>query len=343
MKAVVQKTFGGPEALSHDDVPDPDVGPRDVLLHVGATSLNRLDVLQRQGPPLLPGFALPHIAGMDVAGSIVEVGPEVESFTIGDRVLVNPALECGGCEYCRAGDDGFCPFVKVVGGTRPGGYAELCSVPADHLYRLPENVDFEEAATIPTAYSTAWHAIITVGALRIGETLLVHGAGSGVTIAAIQIGKQCGARVIVTSRSEKKLELAERLGADGVINTSAEDVAARCRELTAGRGADLAFDHVGPDLFQQTIFCLRPRGRVVFAGTTTGAEARFDLAYTYHFGIALLGVDPYPAKEFGQMLDFYWQGGFEPVIDSRFPLADAAAAQVRMESGEATGKILLLP
>jgi NADPH:quinone reductase-like Zn-dependent oxidoreductase len=343
MKAVVQRAFGGLEVLSHQDVADPEVGPSDVLLRVHAAALNRLDVLQRQGPALLPGFALPHIAGMDVAGTIVEVGRDVEAFTVGDRVLVNPALECGECDYCRAGDDGFCPFVRVVGGTCPGGYAELCSVPADHAYRLPDGIGFEEAATIPTAYSTAWHAIVAVGALRIGETLLVHGAGSGVTVAAIQIAKRCGARVIVTARSEKKLELAERLGADGVVNSAAESLPDRCRELTGGRGADMAFDHIGPDLFQQTILSLRPRGRVVFAGTTTGGEARFDLAYAYHFGIALLGVDPYGAVEFGRMLDFYWQGGFEPVIDSRFALVDATEAQARMESGEAAGKILLLP
>jgi NADPH:quinone reductase-like Zn-dependent oxidoreductase len=343
MKAVVQQAFGGLEVLSYQDVADPEVGPREVLVRVGAASLNRLDVLQRQGPALLPGFALPHIAGMDVAGTVIEVGHDVETFAVGDRVLVNPALECGECDYCQAGDDGLCPFVRVVGGTWPGGYAELCSVPADHLYRMPDGVGFEEAATIPTAYSTAWHAIVVIGALRIGETLLVHGAGSGVTIAAIQIAKRCGARVIVTARSEKKLELAERLGADGVVNTATEKLVTRCRELTGGRGVDLAFDHVGPELFQQTIFCLRTRGRVVFAGTTTGAEARFDLAYAYHFGIALLGVDPYSATEFGRMLDFYWQADFEPVIDSRFALADAGMAQARMESGEASGKILLLP
>jgi NADPH:quinone reductase-like Zn-dependent oxidoreductase len=343
MKAVVQQAFGGPEVLSYQNVADPEVSAGEVLVRVGAAALNRLDVLQREGPALLPGFTLPHIAGMDVAGTVVEVGHDVDAFAVGDRVLVNPALECGECDYCQAGEDGFCPFVRVVGGTWPGGYAELCSLPADHLYRIPDGVGFEEAATIPTAYSTAWHAIVAVGDLRIGETLLIHGAGSGVTIAAIQIAKRCGARVIVTARSEKKLELAERLGADGVVNTATENLAARCRELTGGRGADMAFDHVGPELFQQTILSLRTRGRLVFAGTTTGAEARFDLAYAYHFGIALVGVDPYCATEFGRMLDYYWQGGFEPVIDSRFALADAAEAQARMESGEAAGKILLLP
>ncbi len=342
MKAVVQKGFGGLEVLSHEDVADPAVGPGDVLVRVRAAALNRLDILQRSGPALLPGFSLPHIAGMDVAGTVEETGAGVELFHRGDRVLVNPAIECNECDRCRSGDDGLCPYVEVVGGTRPGGFAELCSVPADHLHKLPEEVDFEEAATIPTAYSTAWHAIVVVGDLRVGETLLVHGAGSGVTIAAIQIAKRCGARVIATARSQDKLALARRLGADETVNTSTENLIARCKELTGGHGVDIAFDHVGPALFQQTIFALRPRGRVVFAGTTTGTEATFNLPFTYHFGISLLGVDPYGAKEFGQMLDFYWKAGFEPVIDSRFSLADASEAQARMEGGEAAGKILVL-
>lgn len=342
MKAVVQKGFGDLDVLSYEDVADPQVGPRDVLLRVRAAALNRLDVLQRSGPALLPGFSLPHIAGMDVAGTVEEIGEEVDRFRTGDRVLVNPAIECSECDLCRSGDDALCPYVEVVGGTRPGGYAELCSIPADHLYRLPESVDFEEAATIPTAYSTAWHAIVVVGALRVGETLLVHGAGSGVTIAAIQVAKRCGARVIATARSQEKLALARRLGADETVDTSSENLIARCKELTEGRGVDIAFDHVGPALFQQTIFALRPRGRLVFAGTTSGAEATLNLPFTYHFGISLLGADPYGAKEFGQMLDFYWKAAFEPVVDSRFSLGDVPDAQARMEGGEAAGKILIL-
>ena len=343
MKAVVQHAFGGLDVLSYDDVPDPRVAPHEVLVRTEACSLNRLDVLQREGPPLLPGFSLPHIAGMDVAGTVVEVGTEVEGLAPGDRVVLNPALECGSCERCRLGDDGLCPHVSVIGGTRPGGYAEYCAVPADHAYAIPPGVGFEEAATVPTVYSTAWHALVTVGRLSIGETLLVHGPGSGVTIAAIQLARRCGARVIVAGRSEAKLELALRLGAVGVVRLGVDDLAGTCRQLTGGAGVDIAFDHVGPLFFQQTIHALRPRGRLVFCGTTTGTSAAFDLPFAYHFGISLLGSDPYSAREFGEMLDFYWRGGFEPVVDSRFALNDAPAAQARMESGELTGKILLLP
>lgn len=349
MKAVVQQGFGGLDVLRHEEVPDPVVGPGDVLVRVAAAGLNRLDVLQRVGPPMLPGFALPHIAGMDVAGTVEAVGSAAVKTgggtppQIGDRVLVNPALECGSCARCLAGDDGLCTMMRVVGATVPGGYAELCAVPADHVYPLPGHATFEEAATIPTIYSTAWHALVTVGRLSLGETLLVHGAGSGVTVAAVQLAKRCGATVIASGRSEEKLALATRLGADAVIDLTRGTLAEEVRELTGGRGVDVALDHVGPALFQETLFCLRPRGRLLFVGTTTGTRATFDLPYAYHFGITLVGVDPYRAEEFGRMLDFYWRNGFEPVIDSRFSLADAAGAQDRMERGLSTGKILLLP
>lgn len=342
MKAVVQHGFGGVEVLAYEDVPDPGVGPRDVLVRTEAAALNHLDVLQRRGPAMLPGFSLPHIAGMDVAGTVVAVGDEVRERAVGDRVLVNPALECGTCRWCASGDDGLCSEVRVVGATRPGGYAELCAVPADHAHPIPDAVGFEEAATVPTIYATAWHALVTVGRLREGETLLVHGAGSGVTIAAVQLATRLGARVIATSRSAGKLELAGRLGADVLVDTAESDLAAACREATAGEGVDVALDHVGPALFTETLYALRPRGRLLFAGTTTGNRAEIDLPYAYHFGITVQGVEPYAAVEFAEMLDFYWKGGFEPVVDARFPLRDAAAAQERMERGESAGKVLLV-
>jgi NADPH:quinone reductase-like Zn-dependent oxidoreductase len=343
VKAVLHHGHGGPEALTYEELPDPWLGPGDALVEVRASALNHLDVLQRQGPALLPGFSLPHIAGMDVAGVVAAVGPEVEGLDIGTRVLVDPAIPCGVCPACRIGDDAMCPNTLVVGGNRPGGYAELCAVPARQLVRLPDRVDFEEAATIPTVYSTAWHALVDRGKLRIGEVLLVHAAGIGVTIAAIQIAKRCGATVIATSASDEKLALAAKIGADFTINNRTEDIVAACRKATGGRGVDIVFDHVGPAFFEQSIRSLRPRGRMVFCGTTSGTSATFNLTYAYHFGITLLGLDPYSAPEFAAMLEFYWGAGFEPVIDSRFPLAEARAAHGRLESGVAFGKILLVP
>jgi len=343
MRAALHRTFGGPEVLEVVDVPDPEPGPRDVLLAVTASALNRLDVLQRQGPALLPGFSLPHIAGMDVVGEVIERGAEVDSIEVGDRVVVNPALQCGECDLCRRGDDGFCPDTRVVGGNHPGGYAERCVVPASHVYRIPDGVDDAEAATVPTVYSTAWHALVVTGRLRVGETVMIHAAGSGVSTAAIQLARRMGARVVATAGSERKLDVARKLGADVVANNRTDDVASVARAATDGRGVDMVFDHVGPALFQSSLFGLRPRGRMVFCGTTTGTEATFDLPYAYHFGIQLLGADPYSYAEFAEMLDYYWRGDFEPIIDSEYPLDEVREAQRRLEDGDVVGKVVLRP
>ncbi len=343
MKAVLHRSFGGPEVLELADVPDPEMGPSDVLVSVRATSLNRLDVLQREGPALLPGFALPHIAGMDVTGEVVAVGAEVTGTSVGERVVLNPAVACGACDFCREGDDGFCPSVEVVGGNHPGGYAELCAVPATHVHALPDAMSYEEAATLPTIYSTAWHALVVTGRLRIGEWVMIHAAASGVSVAAIQLAKRMGANVVATARSERKLALARALGADVVVDNRKGDVVGAAREATGGRGVDVVFDHVGPALFQPSLFALRPRGRLVFCGTTSGDHASFLLPHAYHFGLQLLGVDPYPFAEFGEMLDYVLHAGFTPVIDSVRPLADAADAQRRLEAGTVVGKVVLTP
>jgi NADPH:quinone reductase-like Zn-dependent oxidoreductase len=343
MRAALHRSHGGVDVLEVVDVPDPRPGPRDALLRVHATALNRLDVLQREGPPLLPGFALPHIAGMDVVGEVIEIGTEVENVRGGARVVVNPALHCGECEWCRAGDDAYCPHTTVVGGNAPGGYAELLAVPASHVYEIPEGVSYEEAVTIPTIWSTAWHALVITGELRIGEWVMIHAAASGVSTAAIQLAKKIGARVVATAGSERKLEFARKLGADVVVNNRTGDLAGAAREATEGRGVDMVFDHVGPALFQPSIFALRPRGRLVFCGSTTGADATFNLPYAYHFGIKLLGADPYSYAEFAAMLDYYWTAGFEAVIDSEFSFAQVGEAQRKMEDGDVIGKVLLRP
>jgi NADPH:quinone reductase-like Zn-dependent oxidoreductase len=343
MRAALHRSHGGLDVLEVAEVPDPQVGPGDVLIAVRAAGLNRLDLLQRQGPPLLPGFTLPHIAGMDAAGEVVAVGPEVDGVAAGDRVLVDPSLSCGECDVCRRGDDAFCPHKRVFGGSCAGGYAELAAVPATHVHRIPEGVSYEEAATIPTAWSTAWHALMVTGRIRLGETVMIHAAGSGVSTAAIQLAVRAGARVIATAGSRRKLDVAKRLGAEVLVDNRTEDVAAAARAATGGAGVDMVFDHVGPALFQPSVEALRQRGRLVFCGATTGVEVTLRLPRLYHFGLQLLGADSYTHREFAEMLDFYWRGGFEAVIDSVHRLDDVAAAQARLESGESIGKVLLVP
>jgi NADPH:quinone reductase-like Zn-dependent oxidoreductase len=233
--------------------------------------------------------------------------------------------------------------VQVVGGNRPGGYSELVVVPATHVYRIPDDVSYTTAATIPTIYSTAWQGLVVTGRLRLGEWLMVHAAASGVSVAAIQLARRMGARVIATAGSERKLEFARKIGADVTVNNRTDDIIAAAKDATGGRGVDIVFDHVGPALFAQSLFALRPRGRMVFCGATTGTDATFNLPYAYHFGISLLGVEPYSFACFEEMLSYYWTAGFETVIDSEYPLEQIREAQRKMEANDVIGKIIVRP
>jgi NADPH:quinone reductase-like Zn-dependent oxidoreductase len=348
VKAVLYTRHGGPEVLEERDLPDPEPGPGEVLVAVRAAGVNRLDLVQRRGPGVLPGFALPHIPGMDVAGDIVAIGPGVHCRRAGDRVVVNPAIACGDCPDCLAGNDAYCSAVSIVGGNRPGGYAELITVPATHTHVLPPGTTHVAAASLPTAYGMAWQALVVRGELRAGETVLVHGGGSGVSMAAVHIARRIGARVIATSGTPEKLAHMEKVGAEVVINSRTEDIAARVRAATGGAGADLVLDHVGPALFQPSLHALRLRGRLVFCGNTTGPTASFDLAHAFHRGITLLGAGSCGFADFGAMIDFCFgdgggiAGDLEPVVDTLLPLTEAADAHRRLESGATMGKIVLV-
>jgi NADPH:quinone reductase-like Zn-dependent oxidoreductase len=231
----------------------------------------------------------------------------------------------------------------VIGATVDGGYAELCAVPASHVSHIPAKFSFEEAACIPTCYVTAWHALREIGRLAAGETVLIHAAGSGVSSAGIQLAKKLGATVLATARSAPKLERARRLGASHVFNIREGDVAQWAHEVTDGRGVDVVFDHVGPALWQSSLAALRPRGRLVTCGATTGPHVTLELGRLHQMGIQIMGADCYTYDEFERVLALYWKGGFERSIDSEFPLAEAGDAQRRMESEDFSGRILLKP
>jgi NADPH:quinone reductase-like Zn-dependent oxidoreductase len=344
MKATLYRNHGDVDQLEFTDVPTPTPGPGEALVRVAACGLNHLDVLQRRGPALIPGFTLPHVAGMDIAGTIEAIGPTgSDDWAPGDRVVLNPAIPCDDCAVCRSGSDGLCPATRVLGGTIAGGYAEYVLAPLANLYRVPDAVDLADAAVVPTVWMTAWHALVPVGRVAIGESVLVHAGASGVSTAAIQLAKAAGARVIATVGSAAKRDYVANLGADVVIDSSAEDVTAATRAATGGRGVDLVLDHVGPATWNAGLYSLAPRGRLVFFGNTTGNTTQFDIVYAYHFGLRLLGSDPYDRREFGAMLDAYWASDFVTPIDSEFALADARAAQERMEARLASGKIVLRP
>lgn len=342
VRAAVYRRHGGPDVLELADVPDPEPAPGDVVVRVAAVGLNRLDLLQREGPALLPLFALPHIAGMDIAGEIVAVGAGVETPDVGTRVIVNPSISCGACDLCRSGADSLCRTKTVVGGNLAGGYGELCAVPATHVLPVPDHVDLVEAASIPTVYSRAWQSLFVSGGLTIGETLLVHAAASGVTTAAVQLAKRAGVRVIVTARTDPELEFAAGFGADAGINTTTTDVTQAVLDLTDGRGVDIVFDHLGPALFDASLRALRPRGRLVFCGVTTGDTVSLHLPSVYHRGITLIGSENYSETDFNQMIAYCWSAGLRSIVDRTLPIDEVAKAHDLMQNDELRGKLVLV-
>lgn len=344
MKALFYHQPGLPEVLQYESVEDPVPGPRDVIVKVVATALNHLDVVQRKGWFAMPGFSLPHIAGMDVVGIIAAVGSQVTLAKIGDRVVVDPSLSEVPAESKLSGLGDIYGALGVIGATVAGGYAELCLVPETHVHPIPGSMTWHRAATFPTAWLTAWHAIFEVGKLQRGETIMIHAAGSGVSVAAIQLAKYAGATVLATAGTDEKCEQARKIGVDFTCNNRTSDVTAWAREVTRGVGVDIVFDHVGPALWAQSMFSLKPRGRLVNCGNTTGDSATIpSLGFMFHMGIQILGSDPYRFSEFAQAWKVFTEGNFQSPIDSIFPLSQGAQAQEKMLSNNVFGKILLEP
>ena len=347
MKAVRYNRTGDSSVLEYRTVADPAPAAADVVVRVEACSLNRLDIVQRAGYYQMPGFRYPHIPGLDVAGVVVEVGDEVKSISkvkVGDRVVIDPSLS-GVPEGSRfSGKGELYGELAVIGATEDGGYAELCVAPASHVYPLPDSMDFAHAAEFPTCWLTAAHGLFEVGKLRAGETLLIHAAGSGVSVAGIQLAKRAGATVLATAGTDEKCERARTIGADHVLNNRTGDVAGWSRQLTGGAGVDMVFDHVGTALFGASLFAIGIKGRLVACGNSSGDSATIpSLGYLFHSGISIHGSDPYRPDEFGPAWKTFCEGNFPSLIDSEFALADAAAAQDKMERNDVFGKIILRP
>jgi NADPH:quinone reductase-like Zn-dependent oxidoreductase len=343
VKALIYEQPGS-DVLRYIDVADPVVGSCDVVLKVAATSVNHLDVIQRNGWFAMPGFMLPHISGMDVAGTVAEIGDAVTRVKIGDRVIVDPSLAKVPRESKLSGRGDLYGELGVIGANADGGYAEKCLVPETHLYQIPDTMTWHQAATFPTAWMTAYHALFDVANLQAGETVMIHAAGSGVSMAGIQWAKCAGATVLATAGSAVKCERALELGADYACNNRTEDVAAWARGLTAGKGVNVVFDHVGEALWAASMFSLSPRGRLVNCGGTSGNSPVIpNLGYMYHMGLRLLGSDPYRYEEFGPAWEAYCVGEFTSVIDSVYALSDGFEAQEKLHRGDFFGKIILEP
>lgn len=340
MKAIVFHEFGGPEKLHYEEAPDPKFGGDEALIRVRACALNHLDLWAREGTRS-ERIPMPHISGCDISGEVVEVGSLVKNQKPGDKVLIAPGISDGTCEYCSSGWDSLCENYKIIGYETQGGYAEYVTVPRSNILPIPDKLTFEEAAAIPLVFLTAWHMLTTRAHLTAGETVLVWAAGSGVGSAAIQVAKVLGANVIATAGSEEKLEKARKLGADWVINHHNQDVPAEVKRVTNGKKANVVFDHVGQATWEKSMRSMAPRGRLVNCGVTSGGKAEVDIRYVFVRQFSLMGSYMGGRGELLKVLTFFESGRLKPVVDSVFPLKDAALAQTKMEKSEHFGKIVL--
>jgi NADPH:quinone reductase-like Zn-dependent oxidoreductase len=338
MKAVRIHEFGGPEVLRYEDAPDPKLRKDQVLVRVKACAMNHLDVWVRKG---LPGVSLPHILGSDVAGEIVEVGEYVNGCETGQRVLLAPMHFCNHCAKCMAGLQNQCPEFSVLGNRVDGGNCELVAVPPEIVIPIPDTLDFNQAASVPLVFVTAWHMLVGRAAIRPGQTVLVLGAGSGVGIAAIQVAKLFHARVITTAGNEEKLERARRLGADHGINHYKQKISEEVRTLTNKEGVDIVVEHVGEATWEHSVKCLKPGGILVTCGATTGAKAGIDLRFLYSRQLTLLGSYMGTMGELSAVLGHVFAGRLKPVLDRTFPLEDIRAAHEYLEKSQMFGKIVL--
>lgn len=340
MKAVVLRAHGGPEVVNVEELPDPQPGPGQVVVAVKAAALNHLDIWVRKGWPALE-LSFPHVLGSDVAGVVESVGPGVEGVAVGDAVVLSPSLGCGRCEPCLSGRENVCRRYAILGEHLSGGQAERIAVPARQVLPKPPNLSFEEAAALPLVFMTAWHALVERARVRLGETVLVHAAGSGVGTAAVQIAKLLGARVIATAGSDAKLEKAKGLGADHVINYERQDFLQEVRNLTGRRGVEVVFEHVGKTTWERSILSACAGGRIVTVGATTGYDPPTDLRHVFYRQLSILGSTMGTGADLLQVMRFVGQGKLRPVVDRVLPLGEARAAQGLLTERAQFGKIVL--
>ncbi len=346
MKAIRFSAFGGTDVLRYEEAPRPVIGPGEILVQLKAAALNHLDLWVRSGARER-NIPLPHIPGSDGAGIIAEVGSAVNGPKPGDEVLISPGLSCGHCDLCLGGRDNLCKNYRVLGTKEDGTYAEFVKIPAANVLPIPEGLDLNEAAAIPLVFLTAWHMLATLAKVRSSDTVLVHGAGSGVGSAGIQIAKLLGAHVITTAGSQEKLEKAKKLGADELINYRENDFVEEVKKLTGKRGVDVVFEHIGGEVFEKSITVLAKGGRIVTCGATTEFVAKLDLRYVYSRHQTIYGSWMGGKPELTEVLKFFRKGAgqehhrLQPVVDRVFPLAQAAEAQRYMEERKNFGKVVL--
>jgi NADPH:quinone reductase-like Zn-dependent oxidoreductase len=340
LRAIRIHSHGGPDVLAWDDIPDPVVGPGDVLIQVGACAVNSLDIAVREGGTETP-IPLPLIPGADVAGEVVDIASDVKTVGLGDRVVVNPRYYCGKCRSCLRGQQSACSAYRVMGWHRDGGYAELVVVPGDHVANIGRTVSYEAAAALPIAFTTAWRMLVSRAEVNPGERVLVLGGSGGVGSAAIQIACLMGARVAATTSTAEKASAIRALGAEVVINYATEDVGQVVKEWTDGDGVDVVVQTIGGDWWTQSLDLVARLGRIVICAAIGGDNPPAGLGSILWKQITVVGSTGGTPLDFEAVVNQLVVGKLTPAVSTTFRMQDAARAHAAFERHNHVGKVVL--
>ena len=335
MRAVAIYEHGGMDCLTYEThFPEPEVGPGEVIVEIKAASLNYHDVFTRRGMPGIK-IPMPMIMGLDIAGEIAALGPEVEGWAVGDRVLIDPIDRVKG---------------GLMGETIPGGLAERCKAAVHQLIRIPEGVRFVDAAALPVAYGTAHRMMMTQGQVSPGERVLILGASGGVGTCCVFLAKMAGAEVVACASSEAKMQRLRQFGADEVIDYVTHDFVKEIYRLYGKPhrrggpgGVDMVINFTGGDTWAASLKCLRRAGRMLTCGATAGFDPPTDLRYIWTYELQILGSNGWTVDDLEILLNLVQAGELKPVIDQVLPLTEAREALRLLEDREVIGKVIVVP
>jgi NADPH:quinone reductase-like Zn-dependent oxidoreductase len=344
MKTSVLFENGGIDKLIYKtDFPVPEINANEILVKIEATSVNRADLVIRGG---YPGLSLhfPHILGGDIAGSIVKIGNEVKIFKEGNRIIAWPIIACGECEWCKKGRYGLCFKWNYFGMHRKGSYAEYIAVPETSVINLPGNVSFDDAACLPVAGLTAYHALVGVGNLKNDDTFFIWGGTSGLGTIAVQIAKNIGAKIFATAGNEHKIQMLKDMGVDHVFNHFTDDnIHDKVLKLTDNKGIDVILDYIGPATNEKSFRMVKKGGKILWCGIMTGRETTVSIHQTYLRHISLLGLYLGEKNELEALVNLCAQGKVKPHIHGKMNLKDAGEAHKLMSEAKVIGKLVLVP
>lgn len=339
MKAIYIDGHGGNEVVKVGERQTPKRQTGEVLLRMQASTLNQVDLYMRNSGAGIT-HQMPQTMGIEGFGHVAECDAD-SGFNVGDAVVIHPSISCGHCEFCQRGDDVLCTRISFIGEHRDGAWSDYLSVPARNVLRAPSYLNAFEAAALAVTHLTAWRMLVTQGQLRTDQTVLVFGIGGGVSVAALQLAKAMGARVLVTSRHAHKLERATTMGADLGIHTPKEDVVKSVMAFTNKRGVDLVIENVGEAVWGDAMKSLVRGGRLVTCGATSGDQPPADLRRIFIRQLQIMGSTLGNLQEFKDLLAFCEQHEIRPVIDHVYAMDQVHEALDVMARAEQFGKLAL--